>query len=189
MERGRAAWTGRVDRDRLARLVAEGRTVRAIAVELGVSYTTVRHWMGRYGLQTARGRRLARTKAAREAGAGEVVANCPIHGDTLLVPRPGGGFRCLRCRNAAVVARRRKVKDILVADAGGACALCGYARCTAALQFHHVDPATKSFSIAAGGKSRSIARARAEAAKCILLCANCHAEVEVGVRQVPFSSA
>ncbi len=63
---------------------------------------------------------------------------------------------------------------------GGRCAICGYARCERALEFHHVDPATKAFAIAFQGVTRSIERARAEAAKCVLLCSNCHAEVEAG---------
>jgi len=34
------------------------------------------------------------------------------------------------------------------------------------------------------GVTRSLARAKAEAEKCVLLCANCHAEVESGVRSL-----
>jgi hypothetical protein len=71
-----------------------------------------------------------------------------------------------------------------VAEAGGACALCGYSRCVAALQFH-VDPARKRFAVAAGGVTRALAESRQEAAKCILLCGNCHAEVEAGVTALP----
>ena len=63
-------------------------------------------------------------------------------------------------------------------EAGVSCALCGYDRCIRALHFHHVDPSTKSFTVSHGGVTASIARARGEAAKCILLCSNCHAEVE-----------
>jgi hypothetical protein len=74
------------------------------------------------------------------------------------------------------------MKEALVADAGGACALCGYSRCLAALEFHHLDPALKCFSVAARGVTRSLAEAREEAEKCVLLCSNCHAEVEAGVR-------
>jgi hypothetical protein len=70
------------------------------------------------------------------------------------------------------------VKAILVAEAGGGCSRCGYARSVAALHFHHVDPRTKAFSLSFAGVTRSIAAARKEAAKCVLLCANCHAEVE-----------
>ncbi len=76
--------------------------------------------------------------------------------------------------------RRRKVKRILVAEAGGRCSRCGYDRCIAALQFHHLDPSAKSFTLSSKGVTRGIDRARAEARKCILLCANCHAEVEAG---------
>jgi hypothetical protein len=35
------------------------------------------------------------------------------------------------------------------------------------------------------GVTRSRAEARAEARKCVLLCANCHAEVEAGYRSLP----
>ncbi|HEV2820015.1 MAG TPA: hypothetical protein VGW11_05860, partial [Solirubrobacteraceae bacterium] len=49
-----------------------------------------------------------------------------------------------------------------------------------ALHFHHVDPKTKAFSLSFAGVTRSIAAAREEAAKCVLVCANCHAEVEAG---------
>jgi hypothetical protein len=33
--------------------------------------------------------------------------------------------------------------------------------------------------------TRSIASFREEIAKCVLLCSNCHAEVEAGVRSLP----
>jgi hypothetical protein len=39
------------------------------------------------------------------------------------------------------------VKEILVAEAGGSCLICGYDRYAGALQFHHLDPATKSFGL------------------------------------------
>jgi hypothetical protein len=90
----------------------------------------------------------------------------------------------VRCR-AEAVTRRRRVKEILVAEAGGACRLCGYDRCPAVLQFHHLDPGQKRFALAARGVARSLASARVEAAKCVLLCANCHAEVESGLVDLP----
>ncbi len=83
-----------------------------------------------------------------------------------------------------VANRRREIKATLVEEAGGGCALCGYSRCLRALSFHHVDPATKAFGIALHGSARSLARAREEARKCVLLCSNCHAEVEAGVISV-----
>jgi hypothetical protein len=70
-----------------------------------------------------------------------------------------------------------------VEEAGGRCRICGYNRCIAALQFHHLDPTAKEFNLARRG-ARSIERLRTEARKCVLLCSNCHAEVEAGVAEL-----
>jgi cytochrome c553 len=52
------------------------------------------------------------------------------------------------------------------------------------LSFHHVDPATKLFPMTmASGKS--IAAYRDEARKCVLLCSNCHGEVEASLIASP----
>jgi hypothetical protein len=67
----------------------------------------------------------------------------------------------------------------------GGCLICGYDRCIAALQFHHVDPREKSFHVSRDGVSLSLERAREEARKCVLLCSNCHAEVEAGFTSLP----
>lgn len=57
---------------------------------------------------------------------------------------------------------------------GGACELCGWDKCMRGLVFHHRDPKTKKFGIS-DRKNRSLAEIKAEADKCALLCANCHA--------------
>jgi hypothetical protein len=108
------------------------------------------------------------------------MLRCEHHGVVVFNRQAMGGYRCSRCTSAAVRRRRRKVKRVLVEEAGGGCARCGYDRCLSALAFHHVEPADKSFALSHRGIGRSIAKARAEAAKCVLLCANCHAEVEAG---------
>jgi transposase len=177
---------GGIDRVELEAMVALGMPLRAMAEQLGVSYTTVRHWLKRYDLATSRGRRLAGTREMRDAGAETGVADCPVHGPARHVRRKDGGVRCLACRSDAVSARRRRVKALLVAEAGGRCVLCGYGDNIGALHFHHVDPATKAFALGNTGVTRSLAKARAEAAKCVLLCARCHAEVELGVKRLPF---
>ena len=51
------------------------------------------------------------------------------------------------------------------------CRLCGYDRFVGALQFHHLDPESKRFSLSMRGCTRSFAELREEAAKCVLLCA------------------
>lgn len=85
-------------------------------------------------------------------------------------------------RSAAVVDWRKRTKLRLIAFFGGKCKLCGYDRHEGALQFHHLDPTKKDFTI--GGKSHSFARLLEEAKKCILLCSNCHSEVHAGIRTI-----
>jgi transposase-like protein len=181
----RHAARGGIERERLEALVEEGLSIRAIAVEVGVSYTTVRHWLTKHGIATPRARRLAETAPARAAGAETTEAECPTHGVTMFVRRGADGFRCRLCRTSAVQHRRREIKRILVAEAGGACVLCGYDRTLGGLHFHHRDPAQKAFALSRQGVTRSLESARAEAEKCVLLCSNCHAEVEAGVLEVP----
>lgn len=68
--------------------------------------------------------------------------------------------------------RRQRRKNELIAMAGGRCVDCGYFACVATLEFHHRDPSTKEFGL--GNFDGSFDRLVAEAAKCDLLCANCH---------------
>lgn len=71
--------------------------------------------------------------------------------------------------------KRLEKKRALIAMLGGECSKCGYDRCISAFDFHHKDSTTKSFEIA-NNLTRSLDVLRAEAAKCVLLCANCHRE-------------
>lgn len=181
----RVAPRGGLERQVLERLVEQGFSTRGMARELDVSLATVRHWMRRYGLRSTA--YIRGTSDVQKAP--EVERICKRHGKTTFVLTSQGQYRCKRCRSEHVSARRRRVKQILVEEAGGSCALCGYDSCVGALHFHHVDPATKSFPLSHGGVSASIARAREEAAKCVLLCSNCHAEVESGRVEVALPRA
>jgi len=174
---------GGLTREQLEPLVAEGMSIAQIAVEVDRSKATVRHWLAKHGLKTGgqagRHPRPGVTEA-RASGASSALAACPEHGRSEHVRERRGYYRCLQCRREAVVRRRRRVKEALVAEAGGCCQLCGYSRCLAALEFHHLDPSTKEFGLAQAGVARSLERMRVEARKCVLLCSNCHAEVESG---------
>lgn len=167
-----------LDRNELERRIADGESIRSIATATGTSPTTVRHWLGKYELRT----RLAARRDIRAdpAAVGPVEMHCVQHGVTRF-HRWGERYRCGRCNIEAVSRRRRRVKQVLVAEHGGECVLCGYSRHIGALEFHHLDPSDKDFSIGQAGLTRSLTKARAEAAKCALLCANCHAEVEAGI--------
>ncbi len=175
--RERHAARGPLDRKELESLVAAGMSAGEIAVVVGRSKTTVRHWLREFELKTQWAERRRHSKEHQP----ELTLRCAAHGLTPFKRRSGGGYRCAKCRSEAVARRRRRVKRLLVDEAGGRCSVCGYARCIAALEFHHLVPAEKSFSLSHRGVARSIAKARQEASKCVLLCANCHAEVEAGL--------
>jgi len=174
---------GALSRKDLSALVDAGMSTAQIATSLERSKTTVRHWLREYGLTTD----FAMRRQASRNGERELTLECSRHGETTFLLRSKGGYRCSKCRAEAVSRRRRKVKRILVEEAGGACRLCGYRRCVAALEFHHLVPTDKRFSLSHRGVARSLERARAEARKCVLLCSNCHSEVELGVTEIPQS--
>jgi transposase-like protein len=188
--REKHAARGAVDRDQLEQMAEAGMTIAEMAKEVGRSKATVRHWLRRYELRTqhSRGRRpLEVARAARDAGLHTTVMTCSRHGDTQCEGR--GHCRCKRCRAEAVVRHRRKVKARLVEEAGGRCCLCGYDRCAGALEFHHLDPGDKLYEVSKYGVTISLQAARTEAAKCVLLCSNCHAEVERGFADLPATVA
>jgi hypothetical protein len=110
-------------------------------------------------------------------------SECPKHGFTEFVIEKNLKRRCKKCRVECVTKSRQKRKCILVEMFGGECKLCGYNKCQQALQFHHVDPTNKSFGISKGA-CRKLEELVEEAKKCILLCANCHFEVENNITEI-----
>jgi 5-methylcytosine-specific restriction endonuclease McrA len=175
----RHAPRGAPDRTRLEELASAGVTLREIALALDRSVATVRYWLRRWSIPRADARR---TRVDPATAPREVMRSCPRHGRAVFRLDIRATYRCVLCAQERVAERRRRIKRMLVDEAGGCCAACGYDRSYAALQFHHVNPAEKSFGLASRGFSRGIDRAREEARKCVLLCGNCHAEVEAGLR-------
>lgn len=76
--------------------------------------------------------------------------------------------------------RQRAARSRVMVRKGeiGCCQRCGYDRCLAALDWHHVDPATKRFRDLRGRPDHVVDE---ELAKCVLVCANCHRELHAGL--------
>lgn len=82
----------------------------------------------------------------------------------------------------AVKRWRASTKLRMISAFGGSCGICGYSRCQDALEFHHINPADKSFSfgrVSANPKSRD--KIASELEKCVCLCSICHREVHAGL--------
>lgn len=84
-----------------------------------------------------------------------------------------------RTRGSAITAIRRAIKKQLVSYKGGKCERCGYDRSINALQFHHLNPREKDFDLSVKYNSGcyDMKTFYKEVDKCILVCANCHAEI------------
>lgn len=91
------------------------------------------------------------------------------------------------------IRRRKNRKSFIIKtkiDAGGKCSICGYDKCLQALHFHHTNPENKIKYRNKKGMQIGVTMisvhfnqslALEEMKKCILLCANCHTEVENGI--------
>lgn len=78
---------------------------------------------------------------------------------------------------ASVQRRRNKIKEMAIEYKGSSCKICGYNKCNAALEFHHIDPNEKDFAIGNKGHTKSWESVKKELDKCIMVCANCHREL------------
>jgi hypothetical protein len=91
---------------------------------------------------------------------------------------------CKPCKAARLKKRRLAIKNWCVEYKGGKCIICGYSKCKAAMDFHHLDPTQKDFGIGERGNLPNKENLKAELDKCVLLCRNCHAEVHAGILQL-----
>lgn len=100
-------------------------------------------------------------------------------------------YRCRLCRNEygrvagakrwpQTSQERREKRTTLIAEHGGSCRECGYSLYEGALEFHHLNPSEKEFSLSIEEFWRPLDAMRKEAEKCRLLCRNCHGAFENG---------
>lgn len=78
--------------------------------------------------------------------------------------------------NSESVMRCQRRKKLQAVEAfGGKCQICGYDKCIAALDFHHLENKEEKPSYVI--LRWSWERAKKELEKCILVCSNCHREI------------
>ncbi len=84
--------------------------------------------------------------------------------------------------NQYCIQRWRQRKLDAVEYKGGKCERCGYDKYPDVLEFHHLDPQSKEASWNEMRKW-NWNKVLTEIDKCSILCANCHREVHVELRQ------
>ena len=104
---------------------------------------------------------------------------CPIHGETEFhfyeTSGHNGQWKCLKCEVEQAILKKQKYKIKMVEYKGGKCEKCGYHKNLAALEFHHIDPSTKKFTVS--DTHHNWEELKEELDKCILVCSNCHKEI------------
>lgn len=90
------------------------------------------------------------------------------------------------CKSCDLIRRKGKMESIIrEVFPLFSCEVCGYDKCKAALDFHHLDPAEKDFNLASiSSTNRSKDKVIAELQKCVLLCSNCHREHHAGILEL-----
>lgn len=122
-----------------------------------------------------------------------LTKNCPSCNCDFDIPKGtrGGKNRiyCYTCLPSGLSKQERKLlnqkllsKEQEQYKINRGCDICGYNRCVKALEWHHNDPKTKLGEPSEMRYSRK--KYMIEIAKCSLLCANCHREVEEGIAKI-----
>lgn len=89
---------------------------------------------------------------------------------------------CYDCMPDGVQLRRSKFLDLIRLQRGGKCERCGYDNYLGALEFHHIDPSKKDFTI--GDSNFRLKDAVEEVKKCVMICSNCHKELHANLWQI-----
>lgn len=180
-----------MEKESLERLLGQGESVERIAKRFGKDPSTVSYWMKKYGLTSPYAEKhAAKGGIDREQLESLVQAGLSIAEIASAVERSkatvrhwlrryelqtnNGGGRLPRVRTAK---ESGQLVVTMVCPQHGETDFCH----PCALEFHHLDPALKRMSLTAGGIGYALDTLREEAQKCVLLCSNCHAEVENGL--------
>lgn len=165
-----------MDKHILEESVKSGLSTYKIAKLLNSSQTNVRYWLNKYGLKTKPLKRTCITIVN-----GIKMKHCPKCNNDLSLDnfygtdkRPIHSY-CKKCTNDLTISTQQNLKKRAVKYKGGKCCKCGYDKCIAALEFHHIDPSIKDFNISK--RYSKMEKVNKELDKCILVCANCHREI------------
>ncbi|MBC8550129.1 MAG: hypothetical protein H8D23_10800 [Candidatus Brocadiales bacterium] len=143
-----------MNKENLKKKINENKSIREIACEYDVSYTTVKYWLGKHGLKTNYIRKKYRSKK---------VGTCSICDKEITGKNVCGG--------CYVKIRRYRTKAHAIDLFGGKCVRCGWSGPQAGFSFHHLQDKKNSI---AKISNKSWKVVKEELDKCILLCCNCH---------------
>ena len=170
-----------ISKENLEILIGENLSMRQISKKTGKSLTSIRYWFKKYKL-------VQNNTNIYELTGKKKCSKCKIEKNIEnFYKRRGvifGSTYCKDCTNRSTVERMNLFKSRCVEYKGGCCQSCGYNKYNGALEFHHLNPLNKDFTISHMKSYSFDDIVKSELDKCVLLCANCHREVENGIKFV-----
>ena len=171
-----------IDENKLRDLVIKHYSIDKISKEFGCGHASIKTALKRHGLKTEAKWTIGRKVASEEIKSGFKTCNkCGVkkelNSDNFYIKKSGVFHHwCKKCNCQITYDKQRKIKTDALAYKGGKCCMCGYNKYFGALEFHHLDPSKKEFSI---GELRAYRweKLKPELDKCICVCKNCHAEI------------
>ena len=154
----------------LEEYISEGLSLREIGEKVGLSGQGVWRYTKKYNLST------------KKVGLTHLCKVCNEKDPEKFHNR--NKTTCAKCEQRIW---KRKRKQFAVDYLGGKCIHCGYNKYIEALDFHHINPDEKEYTICM--MSTDIEKFKNELDKCILLCANCHREEHAKLRLTEYEIA
>lgn len=157
-----------MEKDKLIQQIEIGLSTWKLADYFKTTQPNIRYWLKKYELQTNRTSNIISGK--------KLCPRCKDDKDKseFYQYKKSSSF-CKKCILESNTERRLQTKQKAVDYLGGKCTSCGYNKCLAALEFHHINPKDKDkdYFNYRGGFTDTL---KTELDKCVLLCANCHRE-------------
>lgn len=178
-----------MEKELIINLINKGFSISKISKETGKSISSIRHWMKKFKLKTKNPNVKERKILPKLP---KTEKNCPkckiLKPENEFYKRRNGtdnSTYCKICTGEQTTNRQKNIKIKCVEYKGGKCYICQYDKYIGALDFHHLDPTKKDFSI---GKLKNYSfsdKIKNELDKCILVCSNCHREIHAKIIVVP----
>ena len=163
----------------LIEMIGKGMSLNQIGKEVGKGLTTVRYWAKKHKVEFPN--KPFKDINKKDYGETRFCPKCKKECETSEFysrrDKSNSSSYCKQCTNYQTVLRQRNLKKQMIEYKGGKCERCGYDRYYGALEFHHIDPDKKDFSLSHLKRYSFNQIIIDELDKCILLCANCHREI------------